>query len=86
MAIEKGQFVNETEESRKETNAASVKRVAGTIGAVIGLLVFLVIGIVFVLFVLQVNPLFRFELEALLGGPIGQFMFSASDALFGWIW
>lgn len=78
--------MNETEESRKETNAASVKRVAGTIGAVIGLLVFLVIGIVFVLFVLQVNPLFRFELEALLGGPIGQFMFSASDALFGWIW
>ena len=78
--------MNETEESRKETNAASVKRVAGTIGAVIGLLVFLVLGIVFVLFVLQVNPLFRFELEALLGGPIGQFMFSASDALFGWIW
>lgn len=78
--------MNETEESRKETNAASVKRVAGTIGAVIGLLVFLVIGIVFVLFVLQVNPLFRFELEALLGGPIGQLMFSASDALFGWIW
>lgn len=74
------------EESRKETNAASVKRVAGTIGAAIGLLVFLVIGIVFVLFVLQVNPLFRFELEALLGGPIGQLMFSASDALFGWIW
>ncbi|MFR7755225.1 MAG: hypothetical protein ACLU0T_05905 [Bacteroidales bacterium] len=74
------------EESRKETNVALVKRVAGTIGVVIGLLAFLVIGIAFVLFVLRVNPLFRFELEALLGGPIGQIMFSASDALFGWIW
>ena len=74
------------EESRKETNVALVKRVAGTIGVVIGLLAFLVIGIAFVLFVSRVNPLFRFELEALLGGPIGQIMFSASDALFGWIW
>lgn len=74
------------EESRKETNVALVKRVAGTIGVVIGLLAFLVIGIALVLFVLRVNPLFRFELEALLGGPIGQIMFSASDALFGWIW
>lgn len=78
--------MNETEESRKETNVASAKRAAGMIGAVIGLLAFLVIGIAFVLFVLQVNPLFRFELEALFGGPIGQLMLSASDALFGWIW
>ena len=37
------------EESRKETNVALVKRVAGTIGVVIGLLAFLVIGIAFVL-------------------------------------
>ncbi len=87
LAIEKGRLVSEIEEqSRKGANVASAKKVAGTIGAVIGLLAFLVIGIVFVLFVLQVNPLFRFELEALLGGPIGQLMFSASDALFGWIW
>lgn len=79
------------EETRQEANGTSAKRVAGTIGLVIGILVFLAIGLIFLLFILQVNPLFRFEFEALLGaGPIGHIftdaVYSASDALFGWIW
>lgn len=79
------------EETRQEANGASAKKVFGTIGLVIGILAFLAIGIVFLLFILQVNPLFRFEFEALLGaGPIGHIftdaVYSASDALFGWVW
>lgn len=77
-------------ESPKEARGASVKIAFGAIGLIIGLLVFLFIGSVFILFLLQVNPLFRFEFEALCGaGPIGQMFVdavgSASDALFGWL-
>lgn len=82
--------MNEAEESRKETNGASAKRVVGMIGLIIGMLVFLLIGIVFFMFILQVNPLARLEFELYCGaGPIGQIFVdaveSASDSFFGWI-
>lgn len=70
-------------------NKKHAKGVLGGVGLAVLALILLVFGVIVLLFMWQVNPLFKYWFEST-SGPLGKIFLdvvsAASDALFGWIW